>query len=125
MSAWIEQEGRDLKFPAYVWQAPVRLWHWTMALAMVVLWVTGYFIGSPLPSVPGEASENFLMGYIRFAHFSAGYVLRSVDLFPQQGTSGPWTVEMDYRSDHARLRKGSVEDPRDAVEGATVRLEDQ
>ncbi len=58
----------------YVWEAPVRLWHWLMALAMVVLAVTGYFIGSPLPSVPGEASENFLMGYIRFAHFSAGYI---------------------------------------------------
>ncbi len=67
-------DGRDLKFPAYVWQAPVRIWHWTMALAMVVLWGTGYFIGSPLPSVPGEASENFLMGYIRFAHFSAAYI---------------------------------------------------
>lgn len=74
MSTWIEQEGRDLKFPAYVWQAPVRIWHWVMALAMIVLWVTGYFIGSPLPSVPGEAIENYLMGYIRFAHFAAGYV---------------------------------------------------
>ena len=67
-------DGRDLKFPAYVWQAPVRIWHWVMALAMVVLWVTGYFIGTPLPSVPGEASDSFLMGYIRFAHFAAGYV---------------------------------------------------
>jgi len=74
MSTWMEQEGRDLKFPAYVWEAPVRIWHWVMALAMVVLWVTGYFIGAPLPSVPGEASENYLMGYIRFAHFAAGYV---------------------------------------------------
>ena len=36
MSAWIEQEGRDLKFPAYVYEAPVRIWHWVMALAMVV-----------------------------------------------------------------------------------------
>ncbi|KAA0108832.1 NAD(P)/FAD-dependent oxidoreductase [Mycolicibacterium sp. P1-5] len=43
--------------------------------------------------------------------FSAGYVQRSVDLFPQQGATGPWTVEMDYWADHARLRKGPVEDP--------------
>ena len=43
--------------------------------------------------------------------FSAGYVQRSVDLFPQQGSTGPWTVEMDYWADHDRLRKGSVEDP--------------
>ncbi|MFO1274000.1 MAG: Ni/Fe-hydrogenase, b-type cytochrome subunit [Rubrivivax sp.] len=59
----------------YVYQAPVRLWHWVNALAITVLAVTGYFIGSPLPSVPGEASANFLMGYIRFVHFAAGYVL--------------------------------------------------
>jgi Ni/Fe-hydrogenase 1 B-type cytochrome subunit len=59
----------------YVYEAPLRLWHWVNALAITVLAVTGYFIGSPLPSVPGEASANFLMGYIRFTHFAAGYVL--------------------------------------------------
>ena len=59
----------------YIYEAPVRIWHWVNALAITVLAVTGYLIGSPLPSVPGEASANFLMGYIRFAHFSAGYVL--------------------------------------------------
>lgn len=59
----------------YVYEAPVRIWHWVNALAITVLAVTGYFIGQPLPSVPGEASANFLMGYIRFAHFAAGYVL--------------------------------------------------
>lgn len=43
--------------------------------------------------------------------FAAGYVQRAVDLFPQQGATGPWTVEMDYWADHARLRKGRVDDP--------------
>ena len=52
----------------------MRIWHWVMALAMVVLCVTGYFIGAPLPSVPGEASDSYLMGYMRFAHFAAAYV---------------------------------------------------
>lgn len=61
-------------FPVYVWEAPVRIWHWVMALAMVVLAVTGYLIGSPLASVGGEASNHFLFGYIRFVHFAAGYV---------------------------------------------------
>ena len=59
----------------YVYDAPVRVWHWVNALAITVLAVSGYFIGSPLPTQPGEASANFLMGYIRFAHFAAGYVL--------------------------------------------------
>jgi Ni/Fe-hydrogenase 1 B-type cytochrome subunit len=61
-------------FPVYVWQVPVRIWHWLMAVAMVVLAVTGYLIGSPLPSVGGEASSHYLFGYIRFAHFAAAYV---------------------------------------------------
>jgi Ni/Fe-hydrogenase 1 B-type cytochrome subunit len=59
----------------YVYEAPVRLWHWITALAILVLCVTGYFIGSPLPSMPGEASDHFLMGYIRAAHFISAYIL--------------------------------------------------
>ncbi|GAB4210212.1 MAG: Ni/Fe-hydrogenase, b-type cytochrome subunit [Tibeticola sp.] len=58
----------------YVYEAPVRVWHWVNALSLAVLAITGYFIGSPLPTLPGEASANYLMGYIRFAHFAAGYV---------------------------------------------------
>ena len=42
--------------------------------------------------------------------FPAGYIMRSIELFPQQGTTGPWTVEMNFRADAARLRKGPVED---------------
>lgn len=58
----------------YVYEAPVRLWHWINAASILVLAVTGYFIGSPLPTMSGEASSHFLMGYIRFAHFTAAYV---------------------------------------------------
>ncbi|MDK1389467.1 Ni/Fe-hydrogenase, b-type cytochrome subunit [Sinorhizobium sp. 8-89] len=59
----------------YVYEAPVRIWHWVNAFAILTLALTGYFIGSPLPSAPGEASANFLMGCIRFIHFAAGQVL--------------------------------------------------
>jgi Ni/Fe-hydrogenase 1 B-type cytochrome subunit len=59
----------------FVYEWPVRLWHWVNALAVVVLAVTGYFIGSPPPSQPGEASASFLFGYLRFTHFTAGYIL--------------------------------------------------
>ncbi len=59
----------------YVYEAPLRIWHWVNALAITVLCVTGYLIGKPLPTLPGEASDNFLMGYIRFAHFSAAYIM--------------------------------------------------
>ncbi len=67
-------EARSIK-SVYVYEAPVRIWHWINALAITVLAITGYFIGSPLPTQPGEASANYLMGYIRFAHFAAGYLL--------------------------------------------------
>jgi Ni/Fe-hydrogenase 1 B-type cytochrome subunit len=65
--------GKVIK-SVYVYEAPVRLWHWINALSITVLGVTGYFIGSPLPTLPGEASAHFLMGYIRFAHFAAAYI---------------------------------------------------
>ena len=68
-----ERHGRQVR-SIYVYEAPVRLWHWINALAVVVLAVSGYFIGKPLPTMPGEASDNFLMGYIRFAHFAAAYL---------------------------------------------------
>jgi Ni/Fe-hydrogenase 1 B-type cytochrome subunit len=58
----------------YVWEAPVRLWHWVMMLAMFVLVATGFLIGVPPPSVGGEATFNFWFGYIRFLHFAAGYI---------------------------------------------------
>jgi len=58
----------------YVYEAPVRIWHWVNALAIIILAVTGYLIASPLPSAPGEAINTFVMGYIRFAHFAAAYI---------------------------------------------------
>ena len=66
--------NRDLK-SIYVYEAPVRLWHWVMTAAMIVLVATGLLIAYPPPSVGGEASDHFLFGYIRFTHFAAGYVL--------------------------------------------------
>ena len=59
----------------YVYEAPLRLWHWINALSITILAITGYFIGSPLPTMSGEASDHFLMGYIRFAHFASAYIL--------------------------------------------------
>ena len=58
----------------YVYEAPVRVWHWINALTIVLMAITGYLIANPLPSMPGEASDHFVMGYIRFVHFAAAYV---------------------------------------------------
>lgn len=59
----------------YVWEIPVRFFHWTNALAIVVLCVTGYLIGNPPAIMSGsEASDQYLFGNIRFIHFVAAYV---------------------------------------------------
>jgi Ni/Fe-hydrogenase 1 B-type cytochrome subunit len=58
----------------YVYQAPLRAWHWINALSLTVLAITGYLIANPLPTLSGEASDHYLMGYIRFFHFSAAYI---------------------------------------------------
>jgi len=58
----------------YVFEAPVRIWHWLHTLSFLVLAVTGYLIANPLPSLGGEASDHFLMGNIRLIHFIAAYV---------------------------------------------------
>ena len=61
--------------PVYVYTAGIRIWHWVTALCIVVLAITGYFVGSPPPTMSGEASAHFLFGYIRFVHFTAGMIL--------------------------------------------------
>lgn len=58
----------------YVYEAPVRLWHWINAITIPILALTGYLIGSPPPSLSGEASQHFQMGDIRFIHFVAAFV---------------------------------------------------
>ena len=66
----------------YVYEAPLRVWHWVNALAITVLALTGWFIASPFPSLAlGEASDHYLMGYIRFTHFAAGYIMAVGFLF--------------------------------------------
>jgi Ni/Fe-hydrogenase 1 B-type cytochrome subunit len=59
----------------------LRTWHWATAGSIVTLAITGYLIGSPLPSIGGEASEHFMFGTIRFLHFAAGMLLSVGFLF--------------------------------------------
>ena len=54
----------------YVWELPVRIYHWVNVICIVMLCITGYLIGNPL--VLGghyEASDSFFFGNIRFLHF--------------------------------------------------------
>jgi monooxygenase len=45
-----------------------------------------------------------------FIDFSSGYVLRSIDKFPKQGSKAPWRLYQNYARDIVSLRLGSLED---------------
>ncbi|NIP58150.1 MAG: Ni/Fe-hydrogenase, b-type cytochrome subunit, partial [Gemmatimonadetes bacterium] len=59
----------------YLWHWPIRAMHWVAALCVVVLVVTGLYIGRPYFMTGGEPSSHFLMGWMRFLHFAAAGVL--------------------------------------------------
>ncbi len=60
----------------YLWDAPIRVMHWLAALAIVVLAVTGFYIGKPYFITGGaESSDPFVMGWMRFLHFASAAVL--------------------------------------------------
>ncbi len=58
----------------YVYDAPVRFWHLTNGVSIVILIITGYFIGTPLPSSHQGSTEIYSMGWIRLTHFVAAYI---------------------------------------------------
>ena len=58
----------------------IRFWHWSNALMIVVLSVTGYFIGTPPPSSIGDTSVLYWMGWIRLVHLAAGYLFAILSL---------------------------------------------
>lgn len=62
--------------PVYVYELPIRIWHWLIVIDIAVLSITGWQIGDPSwPLMVGEPFDHFLMGDIRLVHFIAGYVL--------------------------------------------------
>jgi Ni/Fe-hydrogenase 1 B-type cytochrome subunit len=59
----------------YVWELPVRLYHWVNAICVVALVATGFIIGSPPPLLrANEASFGYWFGWVRFVHFVAAFV---------------------------------------------------
>jgi Ni/Fe-hydrogenase 1 B-type cytochrome subunit len=58
----------------------IRCWHWCNALAVIVLAVSGYFIGLPPPSSIGDTSVLYSMAWVRFIHLAAGYLFAVLSL---------------------------------------------
>jgi Ni/Fe-hydrogenase 1 B-type cytochrome subunit len=59
----------------YLWGWPIRAMHWLAVGCIVVLVVTGFYIGRPYFITSGEATAHYLMGWVRFLHFAAAGIL--------------------------------------------------
>lgn len=59
----------------YVWELPVRIFHWVNAAAIFALMITGIYIGNPFfdSMIQGEAS-GFIMGWVRYIHFFSAFI---------------------------------------------------
>jgi Ni/Fe-hydrogenase 1 B-type cytochrome subunit len=73
--------SRDSRRTLYVWDLSVRITHWVNVLCIVVLSVTGYYIASPFIITQGEATNQFLMGFVRFVHITTAFVFTMSVLF--------------------------------------------
>lgn len=60
----------------YVWELPVRFFHWINAVCILLLFLTGLMIGAPQTLwTSEEPSQQFWFGWVRFIHFATAYVL--------------------------------------------------
>ena len=59
----------------YVWELPVRLYHWINMLCVISLVITGFVIGNPPAFMSGtEAYFNYWFGTVRFIHFVSAFL---------------------------------------------------
>ena len=59
----------------YVWEGPVRIFHWINVISILVLAATGVIIGNPPAIMSGaEATNQYWFGITRFIHFVAAYI---------------------------------------------------
>lgn len=88
----------------YIWHWPVRLFHWSMFASVIVLSITGLYIGRPYLILAPRSTTPFLMGWMRFLHFVAAAVLVGAlmlrlyalfwgDRYERWGSLLPWKKE--------------------------------
>ncbi|HWE33559.1 MAG TPA: NAD(P)/FAD-dependent oxidoreductase [Solirubrobacteraceae bacterium] len=63
----------------------------------------GYVQVTPENNDPSVSPEPFI-------DFSSGYVVRSIDKFPKQGSKAPWRLYQNYPRDILSLRYGALDD---------------
>ena len=81
ISEAIAADAAEPRVSVYVWDLPVRITHWVNVLSILVLSITGYYIANPFVTTTGPAANQFLMGAIRFVHFSVAFAFTMSVLF--------------------------------------------
>jgi Ni/Fe-hydrogenase b-type cytochrome subunit len=59
----------------YLWHWPIRAMHWLAAASILILVITGFYIGKPYFMTGSEETPRFVMGWMRLFHFLAAAVL--------------------------------------------------
>jgi Ni/Fe-hydrogenase 1 B-type cytochrome subunit len=71
----MEQTQKATYRRIYVWEFPVRLYHWINGFAILFLIVTGFLIGNPLQLFyANEAYQQYWFGTVRFIHFVSAFI---------------------------------------------------
>ncbi|MFT8872326.1 MAG: Ni/Fe-hydrogenase, b-type cytochrome subunit [Sporolactobacillus sp.] len=78
------------KKPIYVWEVPIRFFHWVNAASIMILMFTGIFIAHPFitPANNGEAYYHFFMGWVRDIHFFTAFIFTANLIFRAY-----WTIK--------------------------------
>ena len=58
----------------YVWDLVVRMSHWFIMISILLLAITGVYIGNPYLTPSGPANEQFVMATMKTVHFYAAII---------------------------------------------------
>ena len=76
----------------------------------------GYEVATPREPDPSVQREPFI-------NLTSGYVLRSIDQLPKQGTQRPWTLHQNYAKDIRLFKHGPIDDEMDFSRGPAAKPE--
>ena len=74
--AGTRMKDRPELVPIYIWEWPVRIFHWGIVVSLLVLTVTGFYLH--LPFLVATGPRAWVMGTTRFVHELFGFILIAV-----------------------------------------------
>lgn len=94
----------------YVWEAPIRIYHWVNVILIVVLLVTGFYIGKPILTTTDPGGVHFLMARVRLWHMLAAWLFISNYIFRFY-----WAFKGNEHAKFKPWRSGFVKDGIDTL----------